>query len=244
MRPIRRDASPIPLDFDNYADAKADLVSRLGPYCSFCERHICTQLAVEHIQPKGLPQYKHLIGRWGNFLLACVNCNSTKGSKEVTPENYFLPDRDNTFLAFRYREDGTVEPSAVAINAGLEAIATATLKLTGLDKVEDDLDQNAKQVALRRMKQRMETWLEALDARQTIETDPLNVPLRLMTTKLAAKSGFFSIWMTVFSEDQDMRQRLLDAFPGTRASECFCPSTGQPISPAGNPDQLDFGAKI
>ncbi|MEM8995751.1 MAG: HNH endonuclease [Acidobacteriota bacterium] len=96
MRPVRRDRSPLiavedsdgpadggapeVVDFEDYADAKADLVSRLGLFCSYCERAINTNLAVEHIQPKkgdfGRPD---LAGRWENFLLACVNCNSTKG---------------------------------------------------------------------------------------------------------------------------------------------------------------------
>ncbi len=63
MRPIRRGASPRPGDFANYRDALPDLVSRLGRYCSYCERLIPVQLAVEHIQPKGLPAYQALIGR-------------------------------------------------------------------------------------------------------------------------------------------------------------------------------------
>jgi uncharacterized protein (TIGR02646 family) len=112
MRPIRRGNAPQPHDYADYKSAQPDLVARLGPYCSFCERPVVTQLAVEHIQPKGLPAYAHLIGRWSNFLLACVNCNSTKKDKDVDPENILLPDRDNTFAAFRFLPDGTIEPSA------------------------------------------------------------------------------------------------------------------------------------
>jgi hypothetical protein len=29
--------------------------------------------------------------------------------------------------------------------------------------------------------------------------------------------GFWSVWMTVFSDDADMLDRLMVAFPGTRA---------------------------
>jgi len=57
MRPVHRDESPQADDFDPYRTALAELPSRLGMYCSFCERRIVTQLAVEHIQPKGLPVY-------------------------------------------------------------------------------------------------------------------------------------------------------------------------------------------
>lgn len=62
MRPVRRGSSPIANDFNRYEDAKTDLISRiskghlkerhLGSYCSYCERRIETNLAVEHIEPK------------------------------------------------------------------------------------------------------------------------------------------------------------------------------------------------
>jgi hypothetical protein len=29
------------------------------------------------------PRYAHFVGRWDNFLLGCVNCNSTKLDKDV-----------------------------------------------------------------------------------------------------------------------------------------------------------------
>jgi 5-methylcytosine-specific restriction endonuclease McrA len=105
MRPVRRGLSPLSLDYADYQNAKPDLVARLGPYCSFCERPVFTQLAVEHIQPKGLPQYAPLIGRWTNFLLACVNCNSTKKVKNVVLADVLLPDRDNTSAVFCYLPD-------------------------------------------------------------------------------------------------------------------------------------------
>jgi len=69
MRPVRRGGSPQPDDFDPYTDAKPDLISRLGGYCSYCERRIAANLAVEHIQPKKLPAYQDLEGRWENFCL-------------------------------------------------------------------------------------------------------------------------------------------------------------------------------
>ena len=101
MRPIRRGTSPCEADFANYRDALPDLVSRFGRYCSYCERLIPVQLAVEHIQPKGLPAYQALEGRWENFLLACVNCNSTKKDKDVVLSDVLLPDRDKESLGNR-----------------------------------------------------------------------------------------------------------------------------------------------
>src|SRR4051794_31942297 len=127
MRPVRRGPSPRHVDFDDYRDAYPELVARIGRYCSYCERPILTQLAVEHIQAKVLPQYQHLVGQWENFLLACVNCNSTKGRSAVALADVLLPDRDNTFLAFHYSPDGRVGSSSHANIAGLRQTAQATL---------------------------------------------------------------------------------------------------------------------
>jgi uncharacterized protein (TIGR02646 family) len=124
MRPIRRGASPRLGDFSNYRNALPDLVSRLGCYCSYCERLISVQLAVEHIQPKGLPAYQALIGRWDNFLLACVNCNSTKKNKDVVLSDVLLPDRDNTFSAYLYDAGGGVQVSSLRpVGAAAQAVA-------------------------------------------------------------------------------------------------------------------------
>src|SRR5271157_2553705 len=105
MRPVLRGNSPQAADYDNYRDAFGELTGRIGMFCSYCERRIPTQLAVEHIQPKGLPAYAHLQGRWENFLLGCVNCNSTKGDKDVVLADVLLPDRDNTAAAYEYTMD-------------------------------------------------------------------------------------------------------------------------------------------
>ena len=113
MRPIRRGHSPRMGDYADYAEARPDLVRRLGTYCSYCERPVLTMLAVEHIEPKGGPNGRPEIeGRWDNFLLACVNCNSTKGDTSVSLAHVLLPDRDNTFAAMVYTPDGKVVPSS------------------------------------------------------------------------------------------------------------------------------------
>lgn len=243
MRPVRRGTSPQTGDFTDYADAKPNLISRLGSYCSYCERKIVTQLAVEHIQPKGLPAYFHQAGNWNNFLLACVNCNSTKKDKNVILADALLPDRDNTFFAFHYTPDGKVEP-ALEIDARLVKIAEHTLELTGLDKaINEVLDENGNLVAIDRVSQRMQAWLNATVARDFIINNPTNDAVRCLAVENAKLNGFFSIWMTVFHDDADMLNRLIDAFPGTRGSGCF-DANGKPISPAPNPDLMPDGGKI
>jgi uncharacterized protein (TIGR02646 family) len=243
VRPVKRGASPKTDDFADYADARLYLIGRLGSYCSYCERKINTQLAVEHIQAKALPAYAHKIGEWGNFLLACVNCNSTKRDKDVILADVFLPDRDNTFIAFQYTPDGKVQP-ANGIAAGLANKAKDTLALSGLDKkINAVFDENGKQIAIDRVSQRMEAWLIAEDAKNDVNANPANQAVRNGAVRTALASGFFSIWMTVFCDDADMLNRLIDAFPGTRGSGCF-DAKCKPISPAPNPDLLPEGGKI
>ncbi|MGL4518892.1 MAG: HNH endonuclease [Phocaeicola sp.] len=88
-----------------YQEAKPLLVSNLGCFCSYCEDayHQMRDLHVEHIQPKGLQQYKELEHRWENFLLSCATCNGTdnKGNKDVVLSEFYLPFHTETihFLA-------------------------------------------------------------------------------------------------------------------------------------------------
>ena len=244
MRPVQRGVSPQATDFSDYSDAKQFLVSRLGLFCSYCERHVVTNLAVEHIQPKGLPAYAALEGRWDNFLLGCVNCNSTKKDKDIVLTDVALPDRDNTFSAFEYFADGRIEPSAI-LQAANRLLAERLLSSVGLDKpISVALDENGKQVALDRVAQRIEVWGIALEAKSDVDANPGNDAVRRGAVRTAKAEGFFSIWMTVFSHDVDMRNRLIDAFPGTRGSGCFNPATTLPTSPAPNPDNLANGAKL
>lgn len=228
MRPVTRGACPIAGDFDNYRDALPTLASRMGVYCSYCERRIPTQLAVEHVQPKGLPQYAHLTGRWDNFLLGCVNCNSTKGDKDVLLAEAYLPDRDNTFAAFAYTPDGRVEP-APHLPPSQQQLAQDTLALAGLEKrVSQARDENGRLVTIDRVSQRMEVWLIAEESLSDLQAHP-GEALRRQIVKTALASGFFSIWMLIFQHDPDMRRRFIQAFPGT-AQECFDAGT-LPVSP-------------
>lgn len=245
MRPVQRGASPLPAtDFSDYSDAKPFLVSRLGPFCSYCERHVETNLAVEHIQPKGLPAYAALEGRWDNFLLGCVNCNSTKKDKDIVLADVALPDRDNTFSAFEYFADGRIKPSE-RLQGDKLRLAERLLSSVGLDRpISAALDENGKQVALDRVAKRIEVWGIALEAKTDVDANPDIDAVRRLAVKVAERAGFFSIWMTVFSDDVDMRNRLIDAFPGTRGSGCFDLTTTRPKCPALNPDNLAHGAKL
>jgi len=245
MRPIRRGPSPLPDGFSSYRDALPDLVARVGCYCSYCERKIPVQLAVEHIQPKGLLAYKALVGRWDNYLLACVNCNSAKRDKDVVLSDILLPDRDNTYVAFVYDAGGGVQV-APHLAPRQKNLAQATLALVGLQRtITASADANGRLIALDRIKQRLEAWLTATYARdQLLALRPGDAVVVEALVRLALATGFFSVWMEVFQADATMRHRLIDAFAGTRDSGCFDAQSSAPIQPAPNPDALPHGGKL
>lgn len=242
MRPILRGDSPQSSDYSDYRDSFPELVSRIGPFCSYCERRIATQLAVEHIQPKDGPYGRpDLKGKWENFLLGCVNCNSTKGAKKVQIAEVFLPDRDNTAAAFNYTMNGDVVPND-SLNSTQLRVARNTLSLVGLDKRLDQvLDSNGNLVAIDRVAQRMEAWLIAVESRNDLELNPSD-SFRRQIARAALGHGFFTIWMTVFQDDPIVRSLLIGAFGGT-ATDCFDSNSTRTISPRPSNGLAD-GSKV
>jgi uncharacterized protein (TIGR02646 family) len=241
MRPIDKGSSPIAGEYADYRDAFPMLQSRIGSYCSYCERRIATNLAVEHIQPKDENLYPELEGSWDNYVLGCVNCNSTKKNKDVILNEVFLPDRDNTFHAFDYTADGKVRPAG-HLAAAKREIADNTLQLVGLEKrVSSVQDENGRIIAIDRVSQRMETWLIAEESKAELEDSPTD-GMRRQIARTAAAQGHFSIWMKVFENDVDMRRRFIaDSFPGT-STDCF-DATTTAVSPRAT-NHLSDGGKI
>jgi uncharacterized protein (TIGR02646 family) len=241
VRPVLRGNNPQAADYGNYRDAFGDLTGRIGMFCSYCERRIATQLAVEHIRPKGLPAYAHLQGRWENFLLGCVNCNSTKKDRDVVLANVLLPDRDNTAAAYVYTMDGKITFSGQLTVAQL-TMAERTLALTGLDKrASAVVDSNGQLVAIDRVAQRMEIWLIAQESKNDLQANPSD-GFRRQIARTATGHGFFSIWMTVFSDDVAVRKLLIAEFRGT-ATDCFDANSTAFVSPRA-PNGLANGSKI
>lgn len=216
MRPVTRGADPGP--FAQYRDAADPLMQRLGNYCSYCERHIETNLAVEHIQPKSLNPALERI--WGNFLLACVNCNSCKGDTSITISDYIWPDTENTLRAYQY--SGGLVTLDAALDASITPLAKALYLLTGLDKDPGNPDRDRKPTPTdKRWKSRQDTWDLAQQSLQDLQQPGADTPqMRSQIIRTATSRGGFGIWYTVFRSDADMRQRLVAAFPGT-ATDCF-----------------------
>jgi len=254
LRPIRRGNSPIENEiYPTYQKAKEDLIDRfasgwnngrhIASYCSYCERKIETNLAVEHIKPKdGEFGHPELELTWSNFLLACVNCNSTKGAKEVIFHNLFLPDRDNTFYAFEYTADGMIKPRDT-LSSTNKARANITLKLLGLDKAtRETYSATGNLIALDRGSQRIEIWGLAEEALCNYLDNIENQSVKKLIVINMLSNGFFSIWMTVFDDYSEMKNLFIDAIHGTRKSGCFNDEGNSVISHS-NEDQLAGGGK-
>jgi uncharacterized protein (TIGR02646 family) len=229
MRPVHRgprptDYSEHEIQFGKYQEARSPLIQRFGQYCSYCEVKLSASLAVEHVQPKTKHPDQEL--EWENFLLACVNCNSTKSDKDVELSDYFWPDEDNTFRAFDYAEGGTIKP-AEGLDGHLKVKATATIQLTGLDKQP----ANDPKASDRRWLNRKESWEIAQRAKERLFRNN-NDDFREQIKENALSQGFWSIWMTVYEDDPDMRKRLIEAFPGT-AQDCFDENSTPFLRPGG-----------
>ena len=247
MRPIRRGDAP--QTYTAYSLAKNDLIDRfssgwhngrhIASYCSYCERKIDTNLAIEHIQPKdgecGHPELELI---WSNFLLACVNCNSTKGKKEIFFYNLFLPDRDNTFYSFKYTADGLIKPRDT-LSYTNKARANITLKLLGLDK----LSTTNNPISQDRRRQRKEVWGIAEESLEDYLENIHNIAIQKSIVKIMLLSGFFSVWMTVFEDYAEMKNLFIDSIHGTRESGCF-DNDGNCISFHPNEDGLGGGGKV
>jgi uncharacterized protein (TIGR02646 family) len=218
MRPIERGDIPRDKDgkpkvFAEHANAKPDLIRRLGQYCSYCEMRIPAGLAVEHIKPKS--RYPGLALTWSNFLLSCINCNSIKGSQDINLDDYYWPDRDNTARAIKYLSGGRVQVNSEILGAAEQERARRTIELTGLDRKFD----NNPTASNLRWNNRREAWDIAVRSLQRLEKN--NYPdMREKIVEHAQDNGFWSVWMTVFQDDTDMLKRFIKAFPGT-CQACF-----------------------
>lgn len=222
MRPI--DKGSVPTDkhgkvkeYTKYQDAKRDLIDRIGDYCAYCNMRLPASLAVEHVQPK--KHQSHLELSWDNFLLACVNCNSTKKDKDINDSNlddYYWPHVHNTHLAFVYFDDGRVE-----VNPNLTQIqhtkAERTLKLVGLQKYPNTLDAKDRRWIDRKEACQQATRYITLLHEATQKGARSQAIEFIVTT--AKDKGFFSIWFKVFEAHDDVKAALIEAFQGTAA--CF-----------------------
>lgn len=213
MRPVDKGAHPLhadgtPVAFATYGDAAPYLRDRLGRFCSYCEREIQVGLAVEHVVPKS--QKPALEKDWGNFLLACANCNSQKRDKPVEPADYLWPDTDDTLAAFTYEPSGAIKV-AEGLAPPQQAKAQALLSLVGLD-----LPPEGVSAADHRHIDRLKQWVKARAAFETLTLVPDDIRDKILTNVITLHTDGYSIWATVFRGDPAVLAALAKKYPGTR----------------------------
>ncbi len=219
MRPVNKGVDQGA--FNPYQDAQQPLKTQLGEFCSYCERWIASGIHVEHKLPKDL--YVSEKYKWTNFLLSCPNCNSGKGSGQLNLADYLWPDADNTFRAFTYDAEGRVTVSS-PLSARESTLAESTWKMVNLNKHPDvDSGFEAPTPKDERWLHRKQAW--AIASRQKARLDSLsNHPeidsFREDAAIIARERGMFSVWMSVFESDPEMKEILIREFEGT-AANCF-----------------------
>lgn len=216
MRPLDKGESPY-VTISDHAEALPYLEERIGLYCSYCGFPIKHVPEVEHISAKSEGGDRTA---WSNLLLGCKYCNTRKSTK-VTPFNkdsYLWPDQYNTAIAYQYT--GSIpkvnEEMLIQLDPSGEYLEKARklFELLALDHVPGLKEKD------RRFQSRFEVYTTATTTLQHWEKmrDSKEDAVRAFldtTIELARHSGFFSIWMMVFTDEPIILRALLDAFPGT-----------------------------
>ena len=208
MRPVIKGDAPY-TSINCYQEARGYLIDRIGEYCSYCERKIPANLAVEHVEAKTHHPTKEL--EWDNLLLACTNCNSTKGHTNVYLSDYIWPHIDVSFHFFEY-----LPTSLIKANHSLSTIDTdraeRTLTLIGLNKKPSESDTT---MSNRLWKHRLEAWeIALLNKERYIQSIDKTMSLNFIID-IAIAQGFFSVWMTVFKDFPEVCDNLVEAYIGT-----------------------------
>lgn len=215
MRHVDKGAAPVNKDgiaivFGDYQEAGPHLKERLGRYCCYCERAILASLAVEHKLPR--EHHPHLALAWSNLLLACSNCNSTKGPRDTATMPVIWPDEEDTYSVIEYARSGAVRPAA-GLPEVLAARVMNLLDLTGLTRSPRDLRGSD-----HRFFDRQEAWRKAEQSAADLAGCD-TAQMRTAIVEVAKSTGGFSIWMKVFAHDAQMQTDLRAAFPGTAATQ-------------------------
>lgn len=237
MRPINRGSKPRvkgkAITFKKYQEARGSLIKRIGGFCSYCEMKLDASLAVEHIRPKkprgaATILTEHALS-WTNMLLSCTNCNALKGDTHVVLDDYFWPDRDNTFRAFEYDRSGVVKANA-QLSGQLLTRAEQTIKLTGLDRCPA-VNVTASD---RRWINRRDTWNKAVKVEVRYQKAKSKGPddeKNMLDLIEDMVEGYWSVWMTVFKNHPEVLRRLIAIHPGT-SKDCF-DAQGKPTARPG-----------
>ncbi len=224
MRPVDKGKAPDRV-FNDYQDAEPYLEERIGAYCSYCEFPIEHVPEVEHKESKAAGG---ALLEWDNLLLSCKYCNTRK--KDIVAKGdkgkYLWPDEDDTFHAFLYEDDipGLNEQYLQRQGSNVRQKANNLFQLIRLDNFpvtpkEKDRRYRNRNEARNYAKVSKEGWDKV--KKTQVRSDYLR-----QIGMLAKSSGFFSVWMCVFKDDDEVKRMLVETFEGTKAEYCLdvsCP---------------------
>lgn len=238
MRPINKGAWPTKgalgvrkRVFNDWTRAIPHLVGRTGRFCHLCEMKVTNAIAIEHIKPQ--THFPKLQSHWSNFLLICNHCNSHKLARiPLSPYKkiYYWPHLNNTLMAFDFRSTGEIIPNINYLNTKPQIDrANATINLYGLDKTV-----TAQGNSDDRLKDRLEAYKQAIDRLIEYTNGVATIPAIIDNAK---NTGFFSVWLKVFSGALLVKTALIDCVDfHLAATNCF--NAGYQLIPR-NPHNTD-----
>lgn len=213
MRPVDKGEKPEKI-YSCYGDAKPDLISRIGAYCSYCEFPIEHVPEVEHKEAKSTGGS---MLAWENLLLSCKYCNCRKLTKvsQGEKENYLWPDEDDTFHAYSY-VNGMPQINVSYLSKQEKRIqvrANNLFQLVQLDHVPStpkDKDRRTlrRHEAFNVATEQLETW-------NKLVVTEYKEDFKKTLIHLAVATGFFSVWMEVFKEVPEIQNAFIESFKGT-----------------------------
>lgn len=218
MRPVDKGESPYETISD-YHDAEPFLNDRIGRYCSYCEIPIYHVPEIDHKEGK---YSGGELTKWGNLLYSCKYCNTRKSQKIKFGEKdkWIWPDEDNTFIAYTY-ENGYPKVNEKLLKESVpEVLERAWSLYDGVDlgfvpqKVTDKDKRWAKRMEVYGIAEECKNVWDKLKTTEYRETQINSI------ITLAKQVGFFSVWMSIFEQEKEIKLQLLQNFPGT-AQECF-----------------------
>ncbi len=216
MRPIvkstKNSVAGQPLEYKPWRKAKSDLINEIGSFCSYCEKKVNrSSLHIEHIKGKKVRNnvgdliYDNLKYRWDNFLLACCNCNSVKGNKDIALTNPFLPHENNLVHFIKIGTGGAIKIKN-GVNGNNLARTTAFINLVGLDREPSHPDYSDDD-------DRWESRLEAKDFAdwqyQKYTANPKQTDIETIV-KFAKSIGYFSVWYYQFLGHNEVLNALIN----------------------------------
>ncbi len=143
-------------------------------------------------------------------MLACVTCNSIKGSAALTLAHYYWPDEHNTFLLFDFHPLGVITVKPHLSGTVNRSIANATMALTGLDRFGSTAS-----AADRRWVKRAEAYSKAQTIFDYYVSKGRPSDAIILITNQATSSGFWSVWMKVFETEHAVVAALKSTFLNT-----------------------------